>query len=82
MAGRQVAWYFAWSRPDEVTAPLGILEDRFPALFELRRFRRRLVQISLSAACDEDECAFGNEVLRRCQAKPAASAGDQGDLVL
>src|SRR5580698_7526039 len=37
MAGRQVAMYFAWSRPDEVAAPLGILEDRFPALFELRR---------------------------------------------
>ena len=39
MAGRQVALYFAWSRPDEVAAPLGILEDRFPALFELRRTR-------------------------------------------
>lgn len=37
MAGRQVALYFAWSRPDEVAAPLGILEDRFPTLFELRR---------------------------------------------
>ncbi len=37
MAGRQVALYFAWSRPDEIVAPLGILEDRFPALFELRR---------------------------------------------
>jgi hypothetical protein len=37
VAGRQVALYFAWSRPDEVAAPLGILEDRFPALFELRR---------------------------------------------
>ena len=37
MAGRQVALYFAWSRPEEVAAPLGILEDRFPALFELRR---------------------------------------------
>lgn len=36
-AGRQVALYFAWSRPDEVSAPLGVLEDRFPALFELRR---------------------------------------------
>ncbi|HEY2069998.1 MAG TPA: hypothetical protein VGG48_10630 [Rhizomicrobium sp.] len=33
----QVALYFAWSRPDEVSAPLGVLEDRFPALFELRR---------------------------------------------
>jgi hypothetical protein len=37
MAGRQVALYFAWSRPDEVAAPLSVLEDRFPALFELRR---------------------------------------------
>src|SRR5579862_3330975 len=37
MTGRQVALYFAWSRPDEVAAPLGTLEDRFPALFELRR---------------------------------------------
>src|ERR1700744_2443970 len=37
MAGRQVALYFAWSRPDEVAAPLGILDNRFPALFELRR---------------------------------------------
>jgi hypothetical protein len=37
MAGRQVALYFAWSRPDEVAAPLGVLENRFPALFELRR---------------------------------------------
>src|ERR1700684_3661950 len=37
MAGRQVALYFAWRRPDEVAAPLGILNNRFPALFELRR---------------------------------------------
>jgi hypothetical protein len=37
MAGRQVALYFAWSRPDEISAPLGVLEDRFPALFEVRR---------------------------------------------
>lgn len=37
MSGRQVALYFAWSRPDEASAPLGVLENRFPALFELRR---------------------------------------------
>jgi hypothetical protein len=37
MTGRHVALYFAWSRPDEIAAPLGVLEDRFPALFELRR---------------------------------------------
>ncbi len=37
MNGRQVALYFAWSRPGEISAPLETLEDRFPALFELRR---------------------------------------------
>jgi hypothetical protein len=39
MTGRQIALYFAWSRPDEIAAPLGILEDRFPALFEVRRMQ-------------------------------------------
>jgi hypothetical protein len=37
VAGRKVGLYFAWSRLDEVAAPLGVLENRFPALFELRR---------------------------------------------
>jgi hypothetical protein len=37
MTDRQVALYFTWSRPAEVAAPLGVLENRFPALFELRR---------------------------------------------
>ncbi|MEI9985522.1 MAG: hypothetical protein WDN69_21425 [Aliidongia sp.] len=37
MTSRRVAMYFAWSRPDETSAPLGRLENRFPALFELRR---------------------------------------------
>jgi hypothetical protein len=37
MAGRRIALYFAWSRLGEISAPLGILDGRFPALFELRR---------------------------------------------
>jgi hypothetical protein len=37
VSGRQIALYFAWSRLDEIAAPLGKLENRFPALFELRR---------------------------------------------
>lgn len=54
MAGRQVALYFAWSRPDEVAAPLGILEDRFPALFELRRmFWPRFEQMADPAKFDQ-----------------------------
>jgi hypothetical protein len=29
--------YFAWDRPAEIGAPLGELDNRFPALFEVRR---------------------------------------------
>jgi hypothetical protein len=37
MTGRRVAIYYAWSRPGEVGAPLPVIENRFPALFESRR---------------------------------------------
>jgi hypothetical protein len=37
MRARQALLYFAWSRPAEIDAPLPIIEDRFPAVFELRR---------------------------------------------
>jgi hypothetical protein len=37
MIGRNVLMYFPWSRPDEEGAPLGNLNNRFGALFELRR---------------------------------------------
>jgi len=39
MGSRQVAVYFAWSRPDEENAQLGTLENRFTALFEARRIQ-------------------------------------------
>jgi hypothetical protein len=39
MGSRQVAMYFAWSRPDEENAQLGTLENRFTALFEARRIQ-------------------------------------------
>jgi hypothetical protein len=59
MAGRQVALYFAWSRPDEVTAPLSVLEDRFPALFELRRlFWPRFEQFADPAKFDQGVGGF------------------------
>ena len=35
--GRRVAVYYAWSRQAETSAPLGVIENRFPALFESRR---------------------------------------------
>ncbi len=37
MSDRRVLVYFAWSRPAETGAPLPVIDDRFPAIFELRR---------------------------------------------
>lgn len=37
MSNRTVLLYFSWSRPAETSAPLTDIDDRFPALFELRR---------------------------------------------
>src|ERR1700744_5827009 len=37
MSDRRVLLYFSWSRPDETGAPLAVIDDRFPAVFELRR---------------------------------------------
>jgi hypothetical protein len=39
MRGRNVLMYFPWSRPDEEGAYLGNLDNRFGALFELRRLQ-------------------------------------------
>jgi hypothetical protein len=39
MMSRNILMYFPWSRPDEEGAPLGILDNRFGALFELRRLQ-------------------------------------------
>jgi hypothetical protein len=35
--GRRIVMYFAWDRTAEAAAPLAVLDDRFPALFEVRR---------------------------------------------
>jgi hypothetical protein len=37
VTGRRIAIYYAWSRPGETGAPLGVIENRFPSLFEIRR---------------------------------------------
>jgi hypothetical protein len=37
MSRGPLVMYFAWSRPGETSAPLTEIDDRFPALFELRR---------------------------------------------
>ena len=37
MAPRRFGLYFAWSRPQEIGADLGMLDNRYPTLFEFRR---------------------------------------------
>jgi hypothetical protein len=37
MPPRRVLLYFAWDRAGEIGAPLTVIDDRFPAVFELRR---------------------------------------------
>ena len=37
MSDRRVLLYYAWSRPGEIDVPYTSLDDRFPAIFELRR---------------------------------------------
>jgi len=59
MRGRQFLLYFAWSRPAETTAPLTVIEDRFPALFELRRLSYpKLERLSDAGRIDQGIAGF------------------------
>src|SRR5580698_10156188 len=59
MRGRQVLLYFAWSRPAETGAPLAVIEDRFPAVFELRRlFYPKFEPLSNRGGVDQGIAGF------------------------
>jgi hypothetical protein len=59
MSGRKVLLYFAWSRPSEVEAPITVIEDRFPAIFELRRlFYPKYEQLADPAQFDQGVAGF------------------------
>jgi hypothetical protein len=59
MRGRQVLLYFAWSRPAETGATLAVIEDRFPAVFELRRlFYPKFEQLSDRDKIDQGIAGF------------------------
>jgi hypothetical protein len=59
MSSRQVLLYYAWSRPSETSALLSVIEDRFPAIFELRRlFYPRFELLSDPAAIDQGVAGF------------------------
>jgi hypothetical protein len=50
MSGRRVLLYFSWSRGLETSAPLTTIDDRFPAIFELRRlFYPKFEQLAVGA---------------------------------
>ena len=59
MRGRQVLLYFAWSRPAETSAPLAVIDDRFPAIFELRRlFYPKFERLSDGGKIDQGIAGF------------------------
>jgi len=59
MLSRKVLIYYAWSRPGEIGAPLEVIENRFPTLFESRRMLYpRFEALSDPARFDQASAAF------------------------
>ena len=53
-SSRHLLLYFSWSRPGEAGAPLLDIDDRFPAIFELRRlFYPKFEDLSNPAHVDQ-----------------------------
>ena len=63
MRARHVLLYFGWSRPGETSAPLTIIDDRFPAVFELRRlFYPKFERLSDCGKFDQGIAGFLDHV--------------------
>jgi hypothetical protein len=66
MDGRKVAVYYAWSRPGEIGAPLEIIENRFPTLFETRRMDYpRFEELSDPLRFDQGVAGFLDHIMKR-----------------
>jgi hypothetical protein len=66
MTGRRIAVYYAWSRPAETGAPLAIIENRFPALFESRRMLYpRLEELSDPVRFDQSVAGFLDHIMKK-----------------
>jgi hypothetical protein len=66
MTKRKVLVYYAWSRPGEIGAPLGIIENRFPTLFESRRLGYpRFAELSDPARFDQTVAGFLDHIMKR-----------------
>lgn len=65
MMCRRVAVYYAWSRPGESSAPLNVIEDRFPTLFESRRMLYpRFAELSDPIRFDQNVSGFLDHILK------------------
>jgi fructose-specific phosphotransferase system component IIB len=63
MSDRQLLLYFSWSRPGETGAPLVDIDDRFPAIFEMRRlFYPKFEGLSDPAQVDQGIAGFLDHV--------------------
>lgn len=66
MIKRHVMVYYAWSRPGENGAPLDVIEDRFPALFESRRMGfPRFHELSNPRQFDQGIAGFLDHIMKR-----------------
>jgi hypothetical protein len=66
MTGRRVIVYYTWSKPEEVNAPLEIIENRFPTLFESRRMLYPTFEnLSDPAHFDQSVAGFLDNILKR-----------------
>lgn len=78
MTGRKVAFYYAWSRPGEIDAPLSVIENRFPALFESRRILYpHFEELSDPASFDQSIAGFLDRILKKNFVDFVAQAGAQ-----
>ncbi len=66
MAGRKVVVYYAWSRPGEIEAPLEVIENRFPTLFESRRMAYpRYDELADPVQFDQSIGGFLDHIMKR-----------------
>ena len=66
MIDRSLVVYYAWSRPGEVGAPLAVIENRFPALFESRRMLYpRFEELSDPNRFDQSVAGFLDHIMKK-----------------
>src|SRR3984885_9681556 len=78
MTERSLAFYYAWSRPGETGAPLPVIENRFPALFESRRLLYpRFEELSDPSRFDQGIAGFLDHIMKANFAEFIAEAAAQ-----